>query len=578
MPDIQLNQEHDFVGQAKMLFNQGKHEAVVQLLQKHVEKQGLDPWAYALFGYSLFQLTGRKYQDMVMQSLEVAIKAKPDQAEFYYFFATIVRFLVNLQQSIRFYTTALELNPKLGQCYMDLAMLHVVLGEPEEVSRVLKEAYRQTNDLVFIGVLLQYIYYDPNSNMQEIYKYSDLYYKKHLEKFNPKIFSYDSARYNINKPHLKIGFFSCQGLTDWAGVRALCLYLDKTKFSLYGYAKAPAVMTLEAHRKNIKASYVDDIQKNCVKWQDYPDTSLDDLAQIIHDEEIDIFIDLAGYTAYDLSVESPMGLSIRKPAPVVATWLSSNGSTAVKQVDYFITSRHQILEGDEEFFNEKLCGLDNGLFQVQLEEVMAMPEVNAAPCLTNSYVTFGSFHRHIKFNSNLYKIWSEILKSVPGSKLMLKYAMLDDPAISECIYQRFEKYGIDRSRIILDGPADKYDFYCAYHKVDIALDPFPYSGGTTTIDCLYMGIPVITNLADRTCSRVAAGMLITNGLDELVAKTEQEYIDKAVALANDYERIVAYRLKLRETISTGKMSAKNFAADFGESLRWMWEASCKNGG
>ncbi len=576
MTDIQLNQEQDFVTQARMLFNQGKHEAVVQLLHKHVEKQGLDPWAYALFGYSLFQLTGRKYQDMVMQSLEVAIKAKPDQAEFYYFFATAVRYLVDLQSSARFYVTALKLNPRFGQCYMDLAMLHVVLGEAEEVSRVLKEAYQQTNDLVFIGVLLQYIYYDPESSMHEIYKYSDLYYKKHLEKFSPKKFEYDLKRYDINKPHLKIGFFSCQALTDWAGVRALCMYLDKSRFSLYGYAKAPAVKHLDPHRKNIKASYVDDIQSNCVRWQDYGDLPLDDLAKIIHDDGIDILIDLAGYTAYDSSVESPIGLAIRKPAPVLATWLASNGSTAIKEIDYFISSRYQILEGDQEFFNEKLCGLDNGLFQVQLEEVMPMPEVNTAPCLENSYITFASFHRHIKFNSDLYKVWSQILKTVPHSKLMLKYAMINDPSISECIYQRFEKHGIDRARIILDGPADKYEFYCAYHKVDIALDPFPYSGGTTAIDCLYMGVPIITNLADRTCSRVAAGMLISNGLDELVAKNEQEYINKAVELANSTERIVDYRSKLRDKIVNGKMSAKNFAADFGESLRWMWEKACKS--
>ncbi len=577
MPNIQSNQEHDFVRQAKTLFNQGQHEAVVKLLEKHFNRAGLDPWAYALFGYSLFKLTGKKYQDIVVQSLETAIKIKKDEPEFYYFFATIVRYLIDLPQSIPFYQTAIKLNPKFNQCYLDLAVLYVILGEPEEVSRVLKEAYSQTNDSIFIGLLLEYIYYDPKSSLDEIYNYSDLYYRKHLEKFNPKIFNYDSSRYDINKPHLKIGFFSCQGLTDWAGIRALSMYLDKDKFSLYGYAKVPPAKSLQVHRKDIKASYVNDIQNNCVKWQDYGDLPLNDLAQIIYNDEIDIFIDLAGYTSHNLSSESSIGLAIRKPAPIVATWLSSNGSTAVKQIDYFITSRHQILAGDQKFFSEELCGLDNGLFQVQLEEVMSMPEVNAAPCLTNSYVTFGSFHRHIKFNSNVYKIWSEILKAVPGSKLMLKYAMLNDPKINESIYKRFEKHGINRTRIILDGPADKYEFYCAYHKVDIALDPFPYSGGTTTIDCLYMGVPLITNLADRTSSRVAAGMLISNGLDELVAKTEEEYVAKAIDLANDYKRISNYRSLLRNKVSTAKMSAKNFAVDFGKSLRWMWEKSCKNG-
>jgi len=302
--------------------------------------------------------------------------------------------------------------------------------------------------------------------------------------------------------------------------------------------------------------------------------AIKDIAEKVYQDQIDIFIDLAGFSAYDPNVEAMVGVAARKPAPVVATWLSSNGTTAFPSVDYFITSKHQVFPGDQNYFTETIATIDNALFQVQLEEVMKLPPIKDPPYKTNGYITFGSFHRHIKFTNNVYQAWVKILKAVPGSKLMLKYALLDNLKISEYILSRFKLLGIDESRIIMEGPCSKYDFQDAYNKIDIALDTFPYSGGTTTIDSIYMGVPVITNMADRPSSRVAAAILKTLGLDDLCCLDEKSYIAKAIELAADTSKIDFYRNNLRDIISKGKMRPEDYARAFADVLNYMWENSC----
>lgn len=575
MADSNLVSSLSLSDQAKTLYNQGKHEAVVHLLKDHVEKIGLDPWIYALFGYSLFVVTGKQHLSMTIRSLEVAIQGNPNQAEFYYFLATILHYAVDRKRSIEFYKTAIKLNPNLDIVYQDLAFTYLFLGQVEDMVHILRNGFKQTKSEKLLGILLQFCHYDLNTSMQEMLDYSKIFYKQYIEKYSPRIFQYELKRYDINKPHIKIGFFSCNGLTDWAGVRALCKYLDKDRFSLYGYAKVPTEKELPTYCKDIKATYVDEILENCVKWQNYGDIALEDLAQIIHDDGIDIFIDLAGTAAYDFRKEPFIGLAVRKPAPVVATWLSASGSTGADEIDYFITSKYQVLDGDDKFFTETICALDSGLFQIQLDEVMELPEIQEPPFLSNSYITFGSFHRYSKFTNSVYETWASILQKVPGSKLILKYADLDNPVTADNVNVRFEKLGITRDRIMIEGADTKFNFQNAYNKIDIALDPFPFSGGTTTIDLLYMGVPVITNMADRTSSRVCAGILMANGLGELVANSAAEYIEKAVELANDKDRIILYNQTLRDRIKNGRMKAENYAKDYAAALNFMWTNSCR---
>ncbi len=566
--DLELGQR------AKELFNQKKYLEIIYLLQKHVSKGGLDPWAYALFGYALFIVTKKEHPKVVLDSLELAIKIKPDQAEFYYFLAVVAQNFINPSSSIEIYKKAIRFNSKIDMFYLELAFVYSFLGQTEDMLATLKEGINATNSDKLFGIFLQFSNYDINLNMQDQQIYTKQFYQNYKQKYLPKTYQYDPQRYDKNKSHLKIGFFSSQGLTDWAGVRSICKFLNKDKFSIYAYASVPSETALPEYCKNIKASYVEEIIDNCARWENFAGLSLEAIAENIHNDDIDILIDLAGTAGYNYGQEPFIGLTVRKPAPVVATWLSASGSTGVDEMDYFITSRHQILEGDDKFFTETLCGLDSGLFQVQLNEVMELPDIQEPPCLSNSYITFGSFHFYVKFTNNVYKTWAAILKRVPNSKLMLKYAKIDDPIVSDNVKKRFEKLGVSRDRIVIEGADSKFNFQNAYNKIDIALDPFPYSGGTTTTDSLYMGVPVITNMADRTSSRVCAGILIANGYDELVANSEQEYIEKAVELANDRDRIINYKATLRDKVINGKMRADNFANDFANALTWMWQRTC----
>jgi predicted O-linked N-acetylglucosamine transferase (SPINDLY family) len=197
--------------------------------------------------------------------------------------------------------------------------------------------------------------------------------------------------------------------------------------------------------------------------------------------------------------------------------------------------------------------------------------VNDLPAQTNDHITFGCFNNLSKVGPEVKELWAQILKAVPTSKLFLKYKQLVDPAVRDAIQKDFAALGISPDRLILEGSSHLNDYYRSYNRVDIALDPFPYPGGTTTIDALWMGVPTVMLAGDRFVSRNGETIARATGMSFWVAKTKEDYIALAVQWSKKPKELSALRKGLRVKVEASPlMDGKRFAADFEEAIYTMW--------
>ena len=229
------------------------------------------------------------------------------------------------------------------------------------------------------------------------------------------------------------------------------------------------------------------------KWQPLVGLSDEEAAKRIHEDGVHILIDLAGHTA-----GNRLPVFAYKPAPVQVTWLGYFATTGVKEIDYILGDPYVTPEREADHFVEKIWALPETY--CCFSPPVGAPEVNPLPALSNGYVTFGCFNNLAKVNERVIELWGRVLQAVPGSKLMLKTKALADEAVRKRITEQFQAQGVAPDRLILEGPAPRVELLGAYGRVDIALDPFPYPGGTTSAEALWMGVPVLTK--DRKSTRL----------------------------------------------------------------------------
>ena len=195
------------------------------------------------------------------------------------------------------------------------------------------------------------------------------------------------------------------------------------------------------------------------------------------------------------------------------------------------------------------------------------PLITDPPSIENGFVTFGSFNNTLKYNQEVYAVWAKILLAVPKSKLILKWRTFHDSEFRQYVLDQFQSYGVEESRIELRGPSFHIYMLSQYKDIDIALDPFPFSGGVTSCESLYMGVPVLTWPQNRVVSRQTYAFLSSIGHPELAAQNEGEYLQKAVELARSPERLIGYRQTLRDTmLNSPLMQATQFTKSLEAAL------------
>lgn len=366
-------------------------------------------------------------------------------------------------------------------------------------------------------------------------------------------FTHDRAKH-IGHKKIKIGYISSDFrrhvclLFVWAMLTAY----DRACFEVYVFS-----------RSTVEDEYSDLIKGRVDGWFNVSGLSTEACARKIYEHEIDILVDLAGHA-------SGNGLPVLayKPAPVQVCGIGYFATTGLQAVDYFLTDKYLVNKDTQHYFVEKLLVLPHSHFcYTPLND---MPSASkGAPCKKKGYITFGSFNNLTKVNDEVLVTWAEILHQVTSSRLLLKGDMLGSPEGREIIRQKLLSLDVEETRF--DLRPFTLPYLEQYYDVDIALDTFPYPGGGTTCDALYMGVPVVTLGDGSHGGNFGISLLKNIGLDECCTFSRQEYIERAVLLASDYDLLDALHQGLRNMMDKSPVLERNaYMQDLEDGYHKIW--------
>lgn len=293
-----------------------------------------------------------------------------------------------------------------------------------------------------------------------------------------------------------------------------------------------------------------------------------ELAELVREDGIDILIDLTGHTA-----GNRMPAMAQRMAPVQATWVGYPATTGIPATDYFLADHGQVPDAAIDRFCEKIIRFPHSY--VCYEPIAGTPASKPSPFLRNGFITFGSFNENVKVTKGVLAAWGRILANVRGSRLLFKSVRFDDPGSRAVYIARMREVGLDVDRVDWVGRTTPLGHISAMADADIALDSFPYTGGATTLETLWMGVPVVTLPGETMPSRHACGYLRTLGMTDFIAATADDYVEIATSLAQDRARLKELRdgLRLRMTMSP-LCDRHRFTAAFEAAIGEMWRRHC----
>ncbi len=522
-----------------------------------------------------------------------ALNLTPDDAEVYRDLGAAFKSIGNMNEALKCFQTALALKPDFSAVHTDLAGVYRESGKLDDAVASHRRAVAEDpgnaggygnlgTALVEIGELdegvacyRQALAIDPDlpeahSNLL----FAELYRPGHSHRSLARLHAeWDDAfgkgqrdawprHPNAALPdkRLRIGWVSPNFGRHPVGYFIIPVLenLPKSEFEMFAYNDRRA----DDLTQRIKATM--DV------WHDVRGIPDDELTETIRADGIDILIDLAGHTG-----TNRLPVFARKPAPVQVAWAGYAATTGLTAIDYLISDRHSTREGEEEYYSETVVRMPDGWLCYEPPDYA--PDVGPLPCLETGFVTFGSFNNPVKINDGVIAMWADILAAVPSSRLMLKYRGMTSETNRQRLAAGLASRGIDAARLLLEDQANHADLLASYNRVDIALDPFPYSGGLTTLEALWMGVPVITMAGDTFASRHSVSHLSTVGLPEFIAGDGDGYLRRAADLANDPERLARLRMDLRDRVAMSPVcDGGKFAAAFADILRDIWRAWCES--
>ena len=303
------------------------------------------------------------------------------------------------------------------------------------------------------------------------------------------------------------------------------------------------------------------IQAACAGWRSIDGLTDAEAATLIHADGIDILIDLAGHTA-----NNRLPLFAWRPAPVQVSWLGYCATTGMAEIDHVLVDPWIAPSGTEAQYVENLWRLPETFL------CFTPPALEVAIAPQQDGFTFGCFNNLGKLNPAVIALWARVLHAIPASRLFLKAPQLDASSNCADIAAQFAAHGIDCARLLLEGATPRADYLAAFNRVDIALDPFPYPGGTTSVEGLWMGVPVLTLAGRRSLGRQGESILHNLGLAEWIATDADDFIARAVRHAGDAAALGALRSTLRQRLLQSPLcDAPRFAQHMQAALQAMWE-------
>ena len=318
---------------------------------------------------------------------------------------------------------------------------------------------------------------------------------------------------------------------------------DRERFEIHAYSNNPFDDEVTAR-----------LRSHCDHWHAITFRPDAEVAEMIRSDGIHILVDLNGHTA-----GNRLAVFAFKPAPIQVTWLGYPNTTGLPAMDYRLTDEVADPVGTEAGYVERLVRIPDCFLCYEPDE--AAPPVGEPAMVRNGHITFGSFNNYAKISDQTIEMWADVLRQVPDAILMIKNPSLTDDRLREACQQRFERAGVTAGRLRLRGHTEtRQEHLALYGEVDIALDTYPYNGTTTTCEALWMGVPVVSLRGATHASRVGASLLRAAGLDQLVAGDVPTYVQTAVGLTNDRERLAGLRAGMRDQLRASILcDAQGFA-------------------
>jgi protein O-GlcNAc transferase len=495
---------------------------------------------------NVLHISGRPEE--AVGAFQKSIKLRPDHAQTHYTLGISLHQLDRFDEAIAAYRRAVELDPKHSQAHTNLGVALKMTGRLAEAMQSYEGALKaDPANVTAHDALLYLLHFSPDYGPDEILHR----HRQYDEQYGKALSAAARPFMNDRNPErrLKIGYISPdlrEHVIGWNMLPLLSAH-DHVRHEIYCYASVPSPDQLTKRLR----------EKSDV-WRDISASSDEEAAQMVRSDRIDILVDLTLHMH-----RSRLLVLARRPAPVQVTYLGYCSTTGLSGVQYRLSDPHlDPPETDLKCYVEETVRLPRTYWSYH--PCGETPDVAAAPAAANGYITFGCMNNFAKVSRGALDLWARILLGTPRSKLLLHCWA---GSHQETVLERFRSHGVEEGRVEL-MPFQKWPQYIeSYQRIDVALDPFPYNGGITTFDALWMGVPVVT-LSGRTAVGRAGRSILSNlGLPELIGHTPEEY----VRIGTEAEKWIGLRPTLRQRMQDSPlMDAKSFARDMEAAYREMW--------
>ncbi|MCP4266363.1 MAG: tetratricopeptide repeat protein, partial [Candidatus Brocadiaceae bacterium] len=543
-----------FLGMA--LTGDSKFKEAVQTLQQATQIAPDRAELYNELGNAYY---GMGQLDTAIHNYQKALKLDPKQIDPLINMGIISYHSMRLTVASQFFEQALKINPEHTIVHNNLGKIHSHLGEQglalTHYERSMSNHPKPTD--LKSNIIQAHIYHD-ESDPEAILKTA--------EEFDKICVHHPTCTHN-NKTNpsrrLRVGYLSPNFSHHAVGqfIRPVLKAHNHDMFEIFGYSNTQQ-----------PDNVTEDIETLCDHWHSTNTMKDDELARKINQDGIDILVDLACH-----SPNSRLAALAYKPAPIQISWLGFNATSGLGEIDYALTDTVACPDEEEHYLTETPLRLPKGVF-------CYLPfKGNDEPAIIdtsrkNKDIIFGSFNKLAKVNPTTLQLWSEVLKSVPNSRILFKSKLLNSASTRQLFLDRCNSHGIPAERVeVLPFDNNPDSYMNDYQKIDIHLDTTPCNGGITICDSLWMGVPMVTLSSPGITARLSASILTQLGLKKWIAQTPEQFVKIAKSLASSRKKLDKQRTDLRARIKSSPLyDAKGYAEQLETAYRQVWQEWCAN--
>jgi predicted O-linked N-acetylglucosamine transferase (SPINDLY family) len=582
-----VNKKNELVQKALTLglssYNNADFPQATLLLKKVLQLDPENFYALHFLGIILIRENNFKIAHLLLAK---AVLLKPKDGDVNHHLGLALKGLGQNQKASEYFSRAIKVKPDFAVAHLGYADVMTELGHIEKATSAYQKALQYDSSLIKAHNNLGAIYRKQSELLKAIASYQAAF---DLDKSRLDILSnvlmgiateptISPEQYILKaKEYGRASTEKATAYTEWpklesspAKIRVGLVSGDLRKHSVAYFLKSwlgkldsNRVELLAYSNHSVEDEVSEELKSYFYKWNPISNKLDKEVAQMIVDDQVNILIDLSGHTAYNR-----LPLFSWKPAPIQVSWMGFFASTGVAEIDYFIGDQWNFPESIIPYYVEKPWRLNtSGCFSPP----NTGSDVGELPALKNGYITFGCFHKIAKLNDDVVELWSKILLQNESSKLLIKDTAFSDETVQRNVEKRFSKFGIDKNRIECEKGESREQYFDSYKRIDIGLDPFPFNGGTVSLESLWMGVPYISLFGDDRISRRGGAVLYKAGLDQFVATTQDEYINIANRVCADIDSLSETRKSLRETVSESKLyNGTLMARDLENAFENMW--------